>query len=1083
MKRKVVASMLICMMMTSIAEAATVETVRMKDGVWTVSGVSNDGAGEVVMSVTDAETDEFVDARQITVGKNNAFSFSLPAIKRNGKYTLRVADSLDSAPVEKTMYITDNSKSGIMYQTDFSEEIDEWQITGIGTGRVSSAKKFRLGNTSYNGKTEAILNGFYAAMDYEYQIDVSGSVYGMTTQMLFRYTDENNYCYFNIPISSSGGTGVYKTGVVKDGIDYPMSEFKVLEGEGKTAATYTVTIKCCGYWTYIYSGNRLVGKIYDKSVTNGTIGFSTINGQAVFDNIKVTNLYNTARCSKITIETVDGSTAYSIPDNGKIVIKSKVKNISSDETFKGLLISAVYDGKNLKKIISDEVAVAAGNEDEFTAEISGLSKSDTVKVFLWNDYLDIKPLNEGNEIGDETDFTNIYIDAGAVDSLKDGSFENPYTTIEEGVEALKNRKATYGLGEDGLRLWIRGGHYNISSPIVLEGAEYSGTKLQPVVISAYNGEDVRISGGSVVDTSNMVIASDSRIPAEAAGKVYVCDIDMDIPEIEKFTYTGYPNYYTNLVLDGKAQQIAKYPNEGYLNTSNMYNQNGANITPTSSELKNESALFTKWDTIRSENSYMYMNVPDSHLSRWQTAGDAWLAGYWYTYWSFENVKMLGADAANGRIKMQIPQYFFMTTNRHYFIYNLLEELDSPGEWYIDKTAKKLYFYPPEEIDENSNLEISTIDETLFSLNNVENVVVDGIKIENGAGRNVDIYLSDNIEFTGCEVRNAGTNGITVTSSTNVDINNSLVHDLGANGILIQNCGDVPKLIRAECGVNNCEIYNFGQNKRSYSPAIKFANVVGCYATNNKIHDGSHSAITFEGSEIKMEYNEIYDVLTQAADSGAIYGGRSYIMWGNTIKYNYIHNIYDEVDIGVPIVGVFLDDMLSGTTVESNIMVDVNQGIFLSGGRDTVIRNNVIVNKTADDPAPNGDGRYAIMIRTTGLLDHRQSMVQGMINNISKLDLNSEGWKKYPYVNVYPKDAPGAPVRNIVENNVIWNHLDLKSYSDYHSWSTVGKNLINTTNPGFVDAQAGDYTMRSDSDVFELLPEFEAIPFEKIGMIK
>ena len=75
MKRKVVASIIACMMMASIADAATIETVRMKDGVWTVSGKTNDGAAEVVMSVTDTETEEFVDARQMTVEKNNSFSF------------------------------------------------------------------------------------------------------------------------------------------------------------------------------------------------------------------------------------------------------------------------------------------------------------------------------------------------------------------------------------------------------------------------------------------------------------------------------------------------------------------------------------------------------------------------------------------------------------------------------------------------------------------------------------------------------------------------------------------------------------------------------------------------------------------------------------------------------------------------------------------------------------------------------------------------------------------------------------------------------------------------------------------------
>ena len=35
----------------------------------------------------------------------------------------------------------------------------------------------------------------------------------------------------------------------------------------------------------------------------------------------------------------------------------------------------------------------------------------------------------------------------------------------------------------------------------------------------------------------------------------------------------------------------------------------------------------------------------------------------------------------------------------YYVENLLEEIDQPGEWCIDFTTQKLYLFPPEHFDE------------------------------------------------------------------------------------------------------------------------------------------------------------------------------------------------------------------------------------------------------------------------------------------------------------------------------------------------------------------------------------------------
>ena len=43
------------------------------------------------------------------------------------------------------------------------------------------------------------------------------------------------------------------------------------------------------------------------------------------------------------------------------------------------------------------------------------------------------------------------------------------------------------------------------------------------------------------------------------------------------------------------------------------------------------------------------------------------------------------------------------------------------------------------------------------------------------------------------------------------------------------------------------------------------------------------------------------------------------------------------------------------------------------------------------------------------------------------------------------------------------------------------NWTTDQDPGFVDAAAGDFTLRPESEVFSRLPGFEPIPFGRIGL--
>ena len=69
--------------------------------------------------------------------------------------------------------------------------------------------------------------------------------------------------------------------------------------------------------------------------------------------------------------------------------------------------------------------------------------------------------------------------------------------------------------------------------------------------------------------------------------------------------------------------------------------------------------------------------------------------------------------------------------------NLLEELDSPGEWYLDRATGLLLFYLPGDLSQ-ALTEVSMLEEPLLSLINAANVIISGLTVE--VTRGLGIYM-------------------------------------------------------------------------------------------------------------------------------------------------------------------------------------------------------------------------------------------------------------------------------------------------------------------------------------------------------
>jgi hypothetical protein len=72
--------------------------------------------------------------------------------------------------------------------------------------------------------------------------------------------------------------------------------------------------------------------------------------------------------------------------------------------------------------------------------------------------------------------------------------------------------------------------------------------------------------------------------------------------------------------------------------------------------------------------------------------------------------------------------FGIGADQRFYLQNFLSELDSPGEYYIDRDNNKIYFWPTSSDYTDSDFIVSTTD-NIFKLNDVSYLTLEGFTIE------------------------------------------------------------------------------------------------------------------------------------------------------------------------------------------------------------------------------------------------------------------------------------------------------------------------------------------------------------------
>jgi len=744
--------------------------------------------------------------------------------------------------------------------------------------------------------------------------------------------------------------------------------------------------------------------------------------------------------------------------------------------------------KQLKENVSEQFVIEMNMPKEYppiparkTEEGGVRDRFMAAKAELPDEVTVIRPFNVDAFKGSNEN--TIYVAENGCD-CNCGCKEKPLATLEEALKRVE--------GKGGAKIVLRGGNYNLTKTVNI-GSEHSGTIDSPLIITAEKGETPYISASQSIPYEVFKPISCPKMKARLKPEVQDKVLVANLPSVGITNYGELGERSPKLLIDNVAQIIARYPNadeELIVMSDKIYDKGGVTIHPNPGDRGFDAA----WE----------IGITDPRCLEWEWNEDIWMYGALYAEWGRLHAPIGGFD----REKMSMKgKHCFewgvkYEPNNDYYFYNVFEELDVPGEWYIDRQTGDMYLYPVEGMSANSDIRFAVEAFPMIVCNGAENVIIDGLNIGRSFGSAVAVRDCTQVLVQRCHV--IGTSGRGSAVGISGGFRNGVIaskFELFSSSAVNVTGGDRLNFIPSNNFCQNCIFFNPLTHQ-----ALSDGGGVGTVISHNYMDNcrmGSGG-----GNECIIEYNIIEGGDPIFTDSGMIYvGGGGCSACGNHYRYNYFFD-FARLDYGI-----YFDDMSRGMYAYGNIIVgngvnpnheDINGKWWPSGGRTFNFHNggeHVFYNNISIDAgffAFGGDITYWLFEPNWNMLynsmldaavDKRTDKYMGRNPTykdfVEALDQYTEDRKDPNYVikSGWAERRLRTPWYNHIENNLIFR-ADRPYKLDNGEEFTTGldTNYVTNDDPGFVDLKNKDYRFTPNADVFKHIPDFVPPPFEKMGPV-
>lgn len=244
----------------------------------------------------------------------------------------------------------------------------------------------------------------------------------------------------------------------------------------------------------------------------------------------------------------------------------------------------------------------------------------------------------------------------------------------------------------------------------------------------------------------------------------------------------------------------------------------------------------------------------------------------------------------------------------FYIENALEFLDEPGEFYVDKSSNKVYYYPYE--GENPNTEACYIPktETLLSVNGFDGLELNGLEFRYGAWNTPNEQGFTGFQADALIGAEKNTNGyyyatemlpaqISLKDTENVTIENCRFQNMASGAIGIFGASK-NNLLQGNviCDVSGSGITVGDWRESVYGAAGTTAACSDNTICNNVIrraaqeYNGSVGICVFYANNITIKNNDISELPYSGISLGWGWGSNTYPSGGHTVQGNRISDV-------------------------------------------------------------------------------------------------------------------------------------------------------------------------------------------------
>lgn len=488
-------------------------------------------------------------------------------------------------------------------------------------------------------------------------------------------------------------------------------------------------------------------------------------------------------------------------------------------------------------------------------------------------------------------------------------------------------------------------------------------------------------------------------------------------------------------------------------------------------------------------------VDAQRIKKWANPTGGYLHALHGGEWGGFHYRITGIDAT-GTLQMEGGWQNNRPSKLHpdmRFVENVFEELDAPGEWFLDQEKKLLYFYPPENINlATSKIEVAHLTQS-FVMEGTAQRPLRGITFSNlHFTHNERTFMETKEPLLRSDWTFYRGGALLFNGAENCKITDCIFEGLGGNAIVFSN-------YNKNNLVTGCHIYNIGANAVAFvgdmaavrSPSFSYGNHVPyaemdktpgplnnnyprqCTVDNNLLHDLGQiekqaTGVQIEvSSQIKVSRNSIYNLPRAGINIGdGCFGG-------HLIEYNDVFNTVLETGDHGSFNSWGRDRFWAAKRSYMDSLVALHPELILLDAKETtVIRNNRWrCDHGWDVDLDDGSSNYHIYnnLFLNGGLKFREGFFRKAENNIM---INNSF---HPHV--WFKNSGDVFTRNIIMRayapigmNYWGDTIDRNYFPDQ---AALEKAELNGTDknslagdPLFIDPANGNFNVRPNSPAFK-----------------